>query len=135
MCESWEGAPGDPWRSHGGAYGLHVPHSGEGQKFPFLALAFFGNFQYPKKAIFGPPPNGGHGARMRPTHISRDDFGHPGRADTCRDSLNGRISACVSPTGVPKISPGDLMGAHTGSMPPLRGEAHTLPFFSFSFFV
>src|ERR1700677_1429922 len=52
MCERWGGAPGHPWRCDGGAYGLHVPHSGEAQKFPFLALAFYGNFQCPKKEIF-----------------------------------------------------------------------------------
>src|ERR1700677_1799141 len=122
MCERWGGAPGHPWRCDGGAYGLHVPHSGESQKFPFLALAFYGSFQCPKKAIFGPTQDGGHGARMRLHDISRDDFGHPGRADTCRDSLNGCISACVITRRVPPNTPGDLMGVHTGSMSPIRGR-------------
>ena len=122
MCQPYRGAQNQPWRSHGGAYGLHAPHSGEAQKLPFLALPFLEIPKYPKKAIFAPPPNGGHGARMDLTHISRGHFGHPGRADTCRDSLNGCISACVSPTGVPKIGPGDVRGAHTGSMPPIWGR-------------
>src|ERR1700677_3255656 len=81
MCQPYGGGKNDPWRCDGGAYGLHAPHSGEAQQLPFLAIR-----KVPKKAVFAPPPNGGHGARMRPPYISRADFGHPGRADTCRDT-------------------------------------------------
>src|ERR1700677_3255657 len=128
MCQPYRGAQNHPWRYHGGAYGLHVPHSGEAQKLPFLDTGNFHKRQVPKKEIFGPPPNGGRGARMRPQHISRGVRGHPPIVHTCRDMGTRDISACVSPTGVGKMTPGDVMEVHTGSMPPIRGRPNNCLF-------
>src|SRR6202453_959856 len=134
MCQPYRGAQNHPWRYHGGAYGLHVPHSGEAQKLPFLDTGNFHKRQVPKKEIFGPPPNGGRGARMRPQHISRGVRGHPPIVHTCRDMGTRDISACVSPTGVGKMTPGDVMEVHTGSMPPIRGRPKNCLFWPFGNF-
>ena len=59
---------------------------------------------------------------MRPHDISRGVRGHPPIVHTCRDMDNRDISACVSPTGVKKMSPRDLRGVHMGSMSPIQED-------------
>ena len=100
---------------------------------PFLALPFLEIPKWPKKEIFSVLRDRGHGARMHPYHISRAHFGHPRRADTCRDSLSGHISASVNAGRVPPETPRDMIGAHTGSMSPIRGWAKNFLFWHLFF--
>src|SRR6202453_4350029 len=134
MCQPYRGAQNHLWRYEWGAYGLHAPHLGEAQKLPFLDIGNFQKKKVPKKEIFGPPPNGGHGARMRPDHISRGLWGYPPSVHRCRDMATEAISACVSPTGVPKMSPRDVIGVHTGSMSPIPEDGKNFLFWIFGNF-